>query len=108
MLLVAQTDRPNARCMRRQEQAAEEQLRAEHGVEHEHREDHGEPDPVPGLEVLPPPELQQLTPREAEILLLIAFVTEPTIKSHAAHILMKLQLRDRVQVVVYAHEHGRV
>jgi len=66
----------------------------------------------------PPKEVEQLTPREAEILRYVArgwsnaeiarsaFVSEPTVKTHIARILMKLGLRDRVQVVVYAYEHG--
>jgi DNA-binding NarL/FixJ family response regulator len=36
------------------------------------------------------------------------FLSEATVKSHVARILAKLALRDRVQVAVYAYEHGLV
>ena len=67
-----------------------------------------------------PPELDELTPRELEVLRLIAggrsnaelaqelMISETTAKTHVARILAKLGLRDRVQAVVFAYEHGVV
>lgn len=68
----------------------------------------------------PPPALAALTVREREVLQLLARglsnpeicdqlgVSEATAKTHVAHVLQKLDLRDRIQAVIYAYESGLI
>jgi DNA-binding NarL/FixJ family response regulator len=68
----------------------------------------------------PAPGLSRLTARETEILHMLArgmsnteiakqlVIGDATVKTHVGQVLMKLRLRDRVQVVIYAYEHGLV
>jgi DNA-binding NarL/FixJ family response regulator len=69
--------------------------------------------PVPAV-------VDRLTAKEQEIFTLLAaglsnseisarlFLSESTVKTHVGAVLRKLDLRDRVQIVVFAHEHGLV
>jgi DNA-binding NarL/FixJ family response regulator len=68
----------------------------------------------------PPPGLDELTPRELEVFRLVAkgmtnaeiaaelYIGEATVKTHLTRLLMKLDLRGRVQAVVLAYETGIV
>ena len=72
----------------------------------------------PAAAPAPPQAVSELTPREREVLdLLIGgysnseickrlVISEATTKTHVAHILHKLDLRDRIQAVIYAYENG--
>lgn len=68
----------------------------------------------------PPAAYASLTDKEREVFLAVArglsntevaglvYVSESTVKTHVGAILRKLALRDRVQIVVFAHDHGLV
>ncbi len=68
----------------------------------------------------PPAEYQALTDKERDVFAAVSrglsnaeiggrlFLSESTVKTHVGSILRKLRLRDRVQIVVYAHDHALV
>jgi len=80
---------------------------------------HQLPDPERAAPVADP-RLDEVTPREREVLIAVArglsnaeiavqlVLSEATVKTHVGRVLAKLELRDRVQIVVYAYERGLI
>ena len=78
------------------------------------------PSHTPAAPATPPPSgvVEELTPREREVVRLLAtgasnreigaqlFISEGTVKNHISNILGRLGLRDRTQAAIYAKEHG--
>jgi DNA-binding NarL/FixJ family response regulator len=76
--------------------------------------------PAPSAALPEPAAVAELTDREREVFELIAlglanaeiagrlYLGEATVKTHVSKVLQKLDLRDRIQAVVYAYEHGIV
>ena len=81
---------------------------------------HPVPEATPAAPGYTDPELETLTDREREVLIEIAhglsnqeiadklFISLPTVKTHVAHILAKINARDRVQAVVFAYDNHLV
>lgn len=81
---------------------------------------HPVPEATPAAPIYTDPELDELTDREREVLIEIAhglsnqeiadklFISLPTVKTHVAHILAKINARDRVQAVVFAYDNHLV
>ena len=81
---------------------------------------HPVPEATPAAPGYTDPELDELTDREREVLIEIAhglsnqeiadklFISLPTVKTHVAHILAKINARDRVQAVVFAYDNHMV
>jgi DNA-binding NarL/FixJ family response regulator len=77
-------------------------------------------DKLDGLPPDGPPPLAELTAREREVLVEVGsglsnreiagllHISEATVKTHVGHVMAKLGLRDRIQVVVYAYETGLI
>jgi DNA-binding NarL/FixJ family response regulator len=80
---------------------------------------HQLPDPERAAPVADP-RLDEVTPRERQVLIAVArglsnaeiaeqlVLSEATVKTHVGRVLAKLELRDRVQIVVYAYERGLI